>query len=295
MVWAKLRGYTLPILRGSWRRSDAALGEDVDTISGTIVGTRFAEREVFSGETKMLTREKRDAFVGLIKGLGEVWLWSPTMVAYSSKGTGGTTNLTASITTTGGKFTGTGFLTPGSGVSLVLATTLLRRWWIEVWRNETAAVDGLAGGISVGANGWHHYVLHGSGTLAAGANPAGLTQYRDGAPGNFNAGHWFGLNSSGQVTLRGVSSAGSNAAKQYGQTIAQPFHGLSTWPAIAAARTVAEAALERLLLEGDDVGDARTVIGRVVDQRTEDGHADGVEMHGRRVSFDLRDAVNAAL
>lgn len=288
MPWATLRGFTLPVKRGSWRRRDLPLGEETVSIMGSTLTTRHAEREAFSGETTMLTAVERDAYRGLIKGLGEIWLWSSTFGRYSSKGTAASSTPTA---TTGGVFDGTGYRTVASGAWLDLSRSMTRRWWVEVWRDESLAVDG--GGVSpMGPDGWHHYVISGSGDTDGNPDPADVRQWRDGVEGNHNVGHWFRV-LLGVVGLKGASSVGVNADKSYSQVIVQPYWGLDAWPAVAAARTIAEAPLERLWLDGDDLVEARQVTGAAPDVSTVDGSKDG-EANARRISFELTDAVNVA-
>lgn len=310
MVWASLDGIRLPLLRGSWVRTDNPLGVDAVAISGARAQTRFAEGEVYRGKTKGLTLEQRESYKGLLKGWGETWLFNSTVNrSLSSKGTGTTTAATTSGT--GGKFTGTGLLTVGSGSTITFATTYAKRFWVTVWRTETAAVD--SAGITVGADGWHQYDFMGylqAGTVDASgdlwsfnqvdANRGAVTLercrvWRDGIAGTFKAGHWFAFNGASGFVLSGKSSNNVNASKDYSHVVARPYHGQADWPLARSTRLIADAGLERAWLEGDDMpsGDGRKVVCNAVDIETIDGVVGGA-MHGRRLSFDLRDAVDAS-
>jgi hypothetical protein len=314
MVWASLEGIPLPIFRGSWSRSDNPQGVESRTISGAFVQTRFAEGEVFRGRSTALNKEQRESFRGLIKGWGETWRFDTGSVAgsssYSTKGSGWSAAPT--ITTgSGGKFTGTGLLTVASAGTIRALATYSKRFWISLWRFETAAVDGA--GITVGVDGWHRYDVMGfsrANTIDATGDLYTLDQtdfargvttlkrasvWRDGVAGTYKAGFWLDFNNAGTgLQLSGKSSSNVNANKDYSMIAVRPFWGQSTWPAIGAARVIADAGLERLNLEGDDLqsGEVRVVTGGAVDVDTVDGFVDGV--FGRRLDFTLSDAVDAS-
>lgn len=277
MSWMTLAGFPLPLLRGTFSERDDPAGDQADAADGSRVRTRWGERSTLPGRTKLLTRADANRFKKLIKGLGENWLFSSTTTRYSSRGNG--TVSTPTVTTSGGKFTNTGFVTVGSGLTLSFNTYVdpsITDWWIQVWRKETAALDGASGGIFVGTDGYHLYDIMGSGKFFGTAlEVPNLKVYRDGVlKADSRIEKWLVFSSS--LDLKGISATGVNGAHDYSVLTVRPFKGLTTWPAISAARTVAEALLPETLLGGDCLLDSYALsVG--VGEKTVLGSVDRVE------------------
>lgn len=287
-TFCRLGGVWLPIQREEWKEKDGKVGDDVDASSGQVVGFTIAERAGFEAMTKAVSVEAARAIKGLVKGLGENWPMDATLGRLGSKGSG---LQSGTITTSGGPITGLGKVSIPSNQSVVTSGGSLKagRWQVECWRQETAAVDGVAGGINVGVDGWHHYVLQGTGIQGFGTpNGPGLTQWRDGVQGAWNAGYWFTMNTGGNAQLDGRSSANANTPKEYAQIIVRPYSLPAAWVPYLFDRTRAEAYLPDLWLEGDCVDYAMQVIGKMdTRERVAIQIQNGGGFGGGRVSFSL--------
>lgn len=142
-------------------------------------------------------------------------------------------------------------------------------WTLMAWSLRTIAADGTP------SDDWFDYLAHGAVTVTRGvsANPAGVTQYRNGAAGSFNMGNFtsmlVGTGNRAAITGHCQTALSTAGAKDYDDLVLLPFQVDPTWVADIAAFRAAQAwsPLPFVYLGGDIINNATPVQvkGRVKD------------------------------
>lgn len=276
-----VNGVTFPGEADSFAESPEWIGDVTGrSQSGALVESRTTRKRRWAVRSVFLQAAEAEAWRLMLEGDGHYWRLATNAV--SSKGLGASSGGTFSFAT----FTPPTGNTPcisvgaGSSVSWALGSVMGPRWTpaagftLSVYRQDsTSSGDATSG--------FYRYLVTGSSAWALGtANPAGVTQYRDGTAGTYGVGEWLELTANGNLSLHGKgNSAGASHAHSYAYLTALPFALPSGWVASLNAYTDARrlAGLPwisenpRVVLAGDAIPDTNgaNVVARVqsLDQR----------------------------
>lgn len=281
MSYLKLNGVTIPTVAGSVHEAFEDIGsDDVDGIIGNVMRQRTRQRRVWTFQTPHMTATKALAMRRWVEGFGMRWprlYQTGNVSAYSS--TGVTTAVSSGVrtlTATGGPSTTPERVTIASGgyegfrLQSRMGVHRVAGWSPSVdgftiicWRYWTTAEG-------VGANGWYRTIITGTTTFTRGtsANPASVTQYRNGASGSYNLGRCFNVaTATPYVSLHGYLNTNTAAAVDFSDVVFLPYEIPSSWVSeintFQAAYPMSD--LPRMWLTGDGIPDASpvSVVGRV--------------------------------
>ncbi len=266
MPFATAFGITLPISRDKWVQTPVLVGEDDDDRAddGTLLTGETTRKREWDATAPVGSEVDREAFRRLLEGDG-LHVDFDDATAFAWRGIGPKT-VGATFNVSGGVRGGRASLNSGGALEYALRRFMrqpggswdpTKGWTLAVFKKLTTAdggddvtyVDHLATGSVVVARG-------------ASANPAGVTQYKNGVAGAWSMGRWLGLASNGDVGIHGYSNANAAAAYDYDELLVWPFalppSLASSWAAQLAAFRVSSSMgqLPRVLLGGDCITEA---------------------------------------
>ena len=247
MAFLTACGVTIPVVVDSFDEMPEFVGDlHQRSSSGALGETDVARKRHWTGTVQMLQAGPAEVLRKLLEADGHAFSFASN--TFSNKGVGPDVGGSFTQTGSGGPFSGR--ITAASGnfwpVSLQTAMRVPGGWapatqgfTVLVWRFETTADDG-----NGGAGTWVHYICTGNATMTGIANPAGVSQFRNGIGGTFNAGAWLTVSGTGAVRLNGKGAAtGTSVAKDYADLVVLPyaidtatvaglfsFHSSNPWP-----------------------------------------------------------------
>ena len=202
----------------------AGLSDARGTDGGLATSDTVRKRE-FSIETVTATQANAEQLRRILEGDGQAWPFNNTSLSAAGLGPqSGTFTLSAS----GGKFAGRCTVGSGSVFEVALARRMKQLsgvawaatlgWTLMAWKKLTAP-DGGDGTT------FFHQLATGSVvvTRGASANPASVTQYRNGVAGSYSMGNWIGVAADGDALISGHSNAGAAAAYDYSDFVVLPY------------------------------------------------------------------------
>lgn len=255
-----LNGITLPS-RGLSERP-VFVGDLADRgVVGDFDENFVARKREFPTKLVAQTAALAIAFRKLLEGDGQSWRYDAN--TFSFKGEGPSAGGVYTQSGAGGVLGG-GKVNVGSGsfipYSLASSLNVPSGWagakgWSLLVRKVLTIGDG-GDGVT-----FQRFIATGAVTVTAGtANPAGVTQYKNGAAGSFSMGAWMTIDGAGDgvVKLHGLSNAGASAAYDYCDFAFLPFALDPTW--IAGLDTFLQTnrypRLKRGILSGSQIEDS---------------------------------------
>jgi hypothetical protein len=234
MAFLKLNGVTIPVFADSLREVPIAIGDLFGrAVSGRHYGTMTATKRRWTFETNQMARADAEKMRKWIEGAFQTF----ALNADALSGTGVALSGSLTHTASGGKHTGYTTVASGTHAIANMANKLylpagwsptVQGWTHAAFSYRTIAADG------VPADGWYDYLASGlvAVTQGASANPAGVTQYRDGVAGSHSWGNFNNVLTTGNlVGFSGKTTANVSAAKNYDEFLFAPFEIPSSWVA----------------------------------------------------------------
>lgn len=197
------------------------------------------------GTVGPFTSTTRRKWVLFLEGVGETWMFEDGQT-YGSRGSTPNAGGTYTISGTSGKFNGRTAVSSGSFMEVPSDITTADGWTIRVWRKQAAGS-------------WEHYVVFGTGTDLTSANVEasvdGATKVQASTLGVNN---WLAVASDGDVRVKGVDTAGVNAAVDYSELEIRPFGVTDAMAEGMSGVTVESYALPEYKMSGDAIGTEHT-------------------------------------
>lgn len=241
-----INGVSIPIKGDSFAEQRAVIGDTFTrSVGGAMFSSFVARRRTFTFSTPPLESLTAEKYARLIEGVSQVWNFNSTSQIGFLSGSG-VTNFLAS-----GSATLVSSPTRGAAIafsSLQLAASAGFRfllsnkfgiqggftttgstptgWTIMFWKNATTGADG------VPSNGWYHYIASGTGSVTRGAsaNPAGVTQWRNGVSGSFGMGNMIEVSGSSTTGIWSYgATSGTGATSQFDDLVVWPFTLPTSW------------------------------------------------------------------
>ena len=228
-----INGITIPVRGDSFSEERIQIGDSFQrSVGGAMFSSKINSRRRFRFSTSPLSTTDAERIASLIEGNAHAWTFDFDLSSMS-----GITNFTATgaaLATSPASRDGTKNLgvpsTTGFEVNLQDKFSSLGEqgfspfsgdgWTACFWRYCTAAADG------VPSTGWYHFIVTGIVTVSRGvsANPAALTQYRDGVAGSFGSGNIVSMSSLGVFGVWGYQTvANVGSASNYDDLVVFPF------------------------------------------------------------------------
>jgi hypothetical protein len=244
VAFCEIFGINVPARKNSWPGQPQFVGDELGRGAAGVLEDQFVRRVREWSGVKMVFQEPETghALRRLLEGEYIHFDFDADMLARSGEGPASGGGYTRS--NTGGKHGGKVAVSSGSFLAFDLARALgvedgwdpTQGWTLICWKQLTTADDGVGGTGT--------YYLHiATGDVAvtqgASANPAGVTQYRDGVAGSYSMGNWIDVTADGVVRLHGKDNDASNNAKDYDDLVVLPFKlptaRAATWAAQLSA------------------------------------------------------------
>lgn len=244
MPFVTINGVTVPVRRNSWPQKPLHVGAVRERgATGAFQETHVA-RKIEATGIKLVFQEPTTARAmrRFIDGEGFAARFDDHVYSFGGEGpkAGGTYTQSAS----GGKYGGKVNVGAASYLEYALASVMKRGatwaptqgWTVMVWK-KLSVLDG--GDAST----YHDHIATGSVAVVGGAsaNPAGVTQYKNGVAGNWSMGNWIDVASDGDVGIYGRSNTNGPVAYDYDDLVVLPFAVPSSWIAGIAAFRAAQA------------------------------------------------------
>ena len=306
MPMVKLNGITIPTFKDTVAEEIVFSGDILArAISGALIESRTSRKRQWNFITPPMRSADANRYRMWIEGVGLGWNFNSVdgtnRQAYSRSGQGCSFALVGAVSPTFIKYGANAIKVGASEAFGFLYQNRITGmpnwaptsgWTMAFWSYRTVALDG------VGVDGYYHYVLVGtvSHTASASANPASVTQYRNGVAGVYNAGRLINVTVANDVSLCGNNqTAGlAGAAKDYDDWTFLPFAIPAAWVTelynFALVSEMGEVPV--LKASGDFIPDTSPVevIGRVrtiqnINARL--GGASGVEPNVKQLSVTL--------
>lgn len=255
-------GITIPLVKGSLEEVPEFPGEQAERgAAGDFDENLVTIKRGWTATVLPQTPAKALAMRSLLEGRGQSFTYDAN--TFSAKGEGPSAGGTYTQAGAGGFVGGKVNVGSGSFIPYSLGNSLFgvvnwrgAKGWTLVARKVLTVGDG-GDGVT-----YQRHIATGAVTVvqAAAANPAGVTQYKNGAAGSFAMGNWITVDGAGDgvVKLHGVSNAAANAAYDYDDFVFWPFVFDPTWVAgyDAYLTTNQHSPLKRVHLSGLHVEDA---------------------------------------
>jgi hypothetical protein len=277
--FATLHGITLPIARNEWRLTPVLVGSaDTRADSGELGGAETARKREWACSTPVGNQAEREALRRLMEGDG-LHVDFDDASGFSRTGIGPATATSVTYSASGGKRGGR--VSVGSTGALVYALAKKMRQPDGDWSAAKGWTVAVFKQLSMGDGGdgttYFDHLATGNVvvTRGASANPAGVTQYRDGVAGSWNMGNWLSVSAAGEVGIHGYTNSGGGLAYLYDELLVLPFALptalMATWAAALATFRASYAcgALPRVKLAGDCIPDAQPLEVRIRQDRQE--------------------------
>lgn len=240
------------------------------TVNGTHYDERTLRKRKWRFRTSFKTPAEAEALRRFAEGDGHLANFVEDDL-YTSKGVAAELLSDASITLTGGKHSARVSVVDGEYLGWVLANrmsqpdgnawTATSGFTLMCWRKDPS-FEALGDGAT-----FHHYVVTGAvhHTRGASADPAGFTQYRNGAAGSFGVGEWIAMLAGGIVRLNGWANTGDAEPIEFSDVVILPFEIPASWvPQIYSyADAYAWPTLRQIAFGGNCIEDAAPAAARV--------------------------------
>lgn len=253
-------GITIPGASESLKEAPDFVGDVNDRVaSAEHVENYVARKRKWTCKVIAQTAAKSVAMRRYLEGEGQSWSFDSTM--YSGKGEGPASGGGYTRSGTSGVHGGKVNVSSGDVLEFALAYALgqpggwvpTKGWTLMVWK-QLSVGDGGDGSA------YYHHIATGSVAVTRGssANPASVTQYRNGVAGSYSMGNWIDVASDGDVGIYGKSNANTSAAYDYDDLVFLPFVLDSSWVTglYTYLASYAHPALKRVMLSGDQIEDA---------------------------------------
>jgi len=266
MPFMTLNGVTVPVAADSFvdvyeRTSPIS----VRSAGGVRLDSMQRNPATWSARTTIRSRDEINALRRLVDGHGHIWGFNDSS-SLSSTGLAEDVGSVFTLNASGGKFGGRCTVSSGQAFYAALGERMFDRPWTSSRGWTIACFKKLAAGDGGDGSTYFHHVATGAVTVTRGAsaNPASVTQYRNGAAGSFSMGNWISVTTDGRIGIHGYSNANATAAYDYDELLVLPFVLPSTWAAGLYAFHNANAwpSIPRLRLGGDCVVTPVDVVGQ---------------------------------
>lgn len=270
MTFIKVNGITIPVAGDSFEEEQLPIGDvSARSAAGILNMSMATTKRRWTFTTPILAAALAEQYRIWIEGRTQVFGFGTNLL--SAAGCTTAVAATPTHTATGGHIAGRVTVASAEffGVNLLnkfyrpLGWSPTDGWTIGFWTFRTIASD------SVSADAWYDYVVSGAVSVVRGssANPASVTQWRDGVVGSFNAGIIINVEETSPfVGVAGYRLGGVALAKDYSDLFFVPFAMPDTWRTeLNTFRQTNELGLAPMVkVSGDWVPDATPVscIGR---------------------------------
>ena len=223
-------GITIPVEFQAFAEAEEFAGDQLErTASAQLEGNWVARKRRWTARTPPQLPNIAKAMRALLEGQGQSWNFDVT--TYSGLGEGPAAGGSYTQSGAGGKYGGKVNVASANLIQWALANALgvpggwtpTQGWTLGLWKVLTVG-DGGDGAT------FHHHVATGSVavTRAASANPAGVTQYKNGVAGSWSMGNWISVQTA-NVGIYGYTNANAGAAYDYDDVFFLPFALPATW------------------------------------------------------------------
>lgn len=234
--FAEVYGIALPIAKKRWDLTPTIVGGSDDRADdGTLLSSQTVRKREWASTFVVGTEVEREAFRRLIEGDG-LHVDFDDATGFSWSGLGPKTATSVTYNASGGKRGGRAIVGSSGVLEYALAKVVQQQdgdwaatkgWTVAVFKKLLTPDTGFDGTFKDHLATGNVVVVRG-----ASANPAGVTQYKDGVAGSWNMGNWLSVDADGDVGIHGYSNAGAAAAYDYDELLVLPF---ALPPALLAA------------------------------------------------------------
>lgn len=227
MTFMSANGVTVPAAANSLEEEPEYIGDSGGrAVDGELIETN-TEKGSYKAEVTFLAATEGYALGLWLRALWHAWRFDDH--TYSNRGLGPKAGGTYAQSGSGGKYGGSLVVTSGSLFEVAFANAFKRQlrktwaptlgWTFFAWKNES---------------GYKHFLAKGAVAVTRGAstgNPAGVTQYEDGAEGSHGIGNFLSVASDGDVAIHGYASGGGAGDATYDGFVFLPFEIPDDWAA----------------------------------------------------------------
>jgi hypothetical protein len=227
MSFLEVLGIAVPVRKNSWPGKPLFVGQDVTRALDAALceGRRRRVREWSGVKMVFLEPETAHALRALLEG--QFLAVSFDDGTHSFDGIEPAAGGSYTQSATDGKHGGRLSVSSNNHIAYALEDELgvpggwfpVKGWTVICWKRLTTTDDGIGG-----AGAYYHHIATGAVavTQGASANPADVTQYRNGVAGSYSMGNWLQV-LDGEVRLYGKDNDGTNNAKDYDELLVLPF------------------------------------------------------------------------